>query len=229
MFKRIIIVLMVVINLCGCSFLPGKEENTTDTKSIMLDHLFEKYGYIDYEVIRYEKKHDAGVFDEACPNDTLELEVLINDEKERIVVELRENDDGYECYDNYFGHLVRDEAENYIKEIVEMHFGKNKIYVIFGVNSFFPNNLTDKSNFDDLLASDKAGYTVDLTIYSDIGEQTIDEYENTINEFIKEYEKLGIITGISIYGCENQVFDDESGIEISEKNAKYSYYYTVNN
>ena len=36
------------------------------------------------------------------------------------MVELRENDDGYECYDNFFRCIVEDELENYINKVPYM-------------------------------------------------------------------------------------------------------------
>ena len=191
-FGIILLTLLIIIGACGCSISKvidglrnNNKESSADIVSDMRMHLYEKYGYIDYDI---EGFIGAG-WDH--PYDRLNLSTKVDGIEESFSVERHKSDDGYTFEDNYFGIIVRGEFEDKVKEYAEKYFSDFKVYAGLTSNNY-PNSLTKESTLEDLM--EVKSELRDITFFVFVKEEfsSTDDFNDVAKEFVEDWSGLGL-------------------------------------
>lgn len=166
---------------CGCN-MDESNVNKSEQQIVaeMKEHLTSKYGNIEYDIEGFL----ASGWDQ--PYDVLNLTTKVNGIKESFSVERYVDGDEYIFTDNYFGLVVRDEFEKKISEIACKYFSEFRVFAGMTSNNY-PNSLTNKSSFEDLLEVKDELRDITFIVIVDETFQSTDEFVLAAESFVEEW------------------------------------------
>jgi hypothetical protein len=185
---------LLLVGVAGCS--PVKQdkaaENPLDVSEQMEQYLEGKYGSLDYQTVGLIR---AG-FNQGY--DTLTAYPVGGDpEQDQFLVNRYEEGGSYRFEDNYFGLLIRDEAEALLQGIADKHYKQSKVYLLFG-RSMLPDELNGTSTFEDYLAIDDE-YAGSIWLATDDDFANQQEFEATSERFIQSLKNAKIVPLVRAY------------------------------
>lgn len=205
-FTRCIVIVLSLLFLGGCRMIPGfgkkkisREDELLRLETAVDEHLEKKYGPIVYR----QKAFEGGGFDH--PEDKWYMEADLSfywqkdlgKGKAEFIVERRDTEDGEVFKDKFFGLIVRKEFEEWIEKLAKPYFGKYKVIADTWM-IFYPNELTVKSNLQDMLKYKEELWSIHFDIMVEEGDQTVEEFQKNAKAFVDEWEKQGVFSAPTI-------------------------------
>lgn len=208
----IVIVSVLMIGVYGCTMKPNNvpEQNYHETEYEVVgeakEYLTDKYGSFYYEVLGF---FEAGWNHEY---DLLNLAVEIDGQKESFSVQRHKTESGYIFQDNYFGLLIRPSFEERVSALAKDYFEEYKVYATLTQN--YPDNLTDATQIDDLLALDNLqNISVVVTVKDISGD--MEKFESTAAAFVDQWSKEEIPSTVRVICLSCEVFENISRSNVS--------------
>ena len=203
---RFLLLFLTIVTVGGCTMIPKKREKKLTYAEEMqrMDrelnkHLDKKYGTIVFR----QKAFEGGGFDH--PEDKWYLEADLSyywqkdlgKGKAEFIVERRDTEDGEVFKDKFFGLIVRKEFEEWIEKLAKPYFDKYKVIADTWM-IFYPNELTVKSNLQDMLKYKEELWSIHFDIMVEEGDQTVEEFQKNAKAFVDEWEKQGVFSAPTI-------------------------------